>query len=315
MNSIKLFIVILTFFNYAQASSNLFSKEGLPISPEQGSNLKFPEDLDKTNLKIDKAGPNNPFEWSHTFATLHRDGTGGLSCTGGVVALKGFKPTDKVLFLTAGHCVSPEGKKFLPPKTVIMNSTLPQQLYLKFPRARHYSNSETGEVEQVNEVYFSKIIFASFDVIDLALLEMDFEYRQLDYVNQSPPILDFANLQNEDPIRSYGIPNADEYNSIFYHQSYCRQIEIDDMSTQINGIGDEVYILKNRHFMNCTLFPGMSGGYVRNKAGQVIGVNSGGLPGDRSFFSPVDPILACATPFGNLNLDCLIELKNKIESL
>lgn len=311
MKIIFQFIFLINLNAYAQ----FFDIAGKPLSMG-GTTKNFTAwDIEKTNLKVTKFSAENPFEWAHSILSMN------YPCTGGVVALPGYKQTDKVLVLTAGHCVYFE--KHLDPKVVIENRDLSGQIQFSFPRTRKYlaKNLTTHQSEWVDEsVYqFKKIIFASFDYVDLALFEMDLSYEQLDYRgNQNPPVLKAQLPAIGSTVKAFGIPQSDVYRSSLFHQAECRVIEYQSYfsePTNVSSTGKYVHI--NSILNNCTLLPGMSGGYVRNESGDVIGVNGGrnlqGTDGQiYNYFNSVYPIAVCANGKGGFKTGCLHKLAEAI---
>ncbi|RYE53985.1 MAG: hypothetical protein EOP48_13250, partial [Sphingobacteriales bacterium] len=164
----------------------LFDNNGVRIPLEEESSLYGQKLVESTNLKVSSMSVENPFEWSNVIEFDSPLKT--YPCSGGVVALSGYKPTDKVLVLTAGHCVRTLEGDYLKPKMVIVNEVLEQgRAYLKFPRPRTYLSKPQGVAAQDSRFEFTKIIFASFDFVDLALLEMELTYEQLDFRGYGKP--------------------------------------------------------------------------------------------------------------------------------
>lgn len=311
------FILMFSLLAGAPAMSQFFDEQGKPLSPEifRSNPQGIPQ---KTNLKIVSMSTTNPFEWAHvTYSQTY-------PCTGGVITLPGYKPTDKALVLTAGHCIRRDNK-YLGPKEVILNMELtPNDSYLYFPRERKFwlTNSDGQKIESSSVTFnFSKILFASFDFVDIALLEMDLTYADLIYPqDQTPPMLATSMPQAGERIRAFGIPDAEVYRSRLFHQSECNVVEkFTHLSIYKNtGMAQEFTSIKSV-LTNCTLLPGMSGGYVRNSEGLVLGVNGGNnLEGSDgvvyTYFQPTYPLASCADGQGGLKTACLQRMAELIKS-
>ncbi|RYZ78152.1 MAG: hypothetical protein EOP04_30235, partial [Proteobacteria bacterium] len=268
--------------------------------------MLFPRDLGKTNLAIVPTTPDNPFEWAGRILF------GNSPCSGGVVALPGYRPGDKAIVLTAGHCIRKPNGSQLSPKEVLSNVPLKGEASFSFPRSRKVRGAD-GEIRNVQNVWFAKIIFASFDVVDLALLEMNETYEQLQYGNMKPPMLARQAYVRGQSLTSFGVP-ASFYQSTQFHMSKCESKSLFTLhSSYGNAEDDSAFDMTRRVSMNCTVFAGMSGGYVRNPSGEVIGVNSGGMNDYYSFFASVAPIANCVSKDGRLVEMCLSNLKTRIE--
>lgn len=296
---------IFSIKTYAVGSG--FTPDGGLITQTEFAQLNFPEDLKETNLQIATSSAENPFEWAGRIQ--YEDNP----CSGGVVALPGYRPHDRALVLTAGHCVKPNNS-YLKPAEVILDQKLNGEMYFDFPRPRKIKLSN-GEISEQKIIKFRRIIFASFDVVDLALIEMDETYEQLQYGTQKPPLLRHQIFEPKTKITMFGIPAAEEYESVLFHMASCQAQEVKSNSANYDYQSKEdlKYSLFQRIMTTCTLFPGMSGGYVRNQQGHVIGVNAGIYVDNYSFYADIKPILKCATPKAEFNLNCLSELKSSIE--
>lgn len=306
---IVLFVILSSVFAYAESG---FTPDGQIILEEDFNQLQFPQDLEKTNLRITPMSDQNPFEWAGRIQS--RSDFGIFPCTGGVVALPGYRPQDKALVLTAGHCVNIRGSAHLEPKRVLLNEPLNSEIYFDFPRPRKSKNAEGQWVEGM-QYYFKRIVFASFDVVDLALLEMNETYEQLQYNTQKPPMLVRRAFKMNEDITAFGIPASDTYESHLFHMATCKTSGLMTSQTGYGNVEnpEDLYNLTRRVLINCTFFGGMSGGYVRDGKGQVIGVNSGVMRNDLSFYAGTAPLMHCATKEGRFNEDCLASLKSKIE--
>lgn len=279
------------------------------ISAEISNKFTFPEDLKKTNLSIITKSKQNQFEWAGRI--WYESGSLFNPCSGGVVALPGYKMTDKALVLTAGHCLLPNGS-FLEPHKAILDQPLLEPMYFSFQKSRVIK----GGIE-VNKILFSHIVFASFDVVDLALLKMDLTYQDLDYKGQAPPLLAKWTFKGIESITSFGLPASKEYTSLEPHISNCVIVKIVLNPNGYENVSNSnlyKYRIMNHFYNTCTTFPSMSGGYVRNIKGEVIGVNATGSNHRLSSFSSIRPIMDCAQSDGHLNFNCLKKLKKSIES-
>lgn len=294
-------------FSFAVDSSG-FDTNQVFIERKDFKELHFPADLVKTNTRQVRASVTDPFEWA---GRIYYDSIQGkYPCSGGVVALPGYRPTDKVLVLTAGHCLRPDGGYLLPRK-VLFNQPAPAfSFFFEFPRSRLVSG------KKMTRVYFKQIIFASFDVVDLALLEMDLTYEDLDYRGQQPPILGAWEFQAKEPITSFGLPADENYQSSRYHLSNCETVELyssDGGFGNVSALTAVDYTTRDQVANTCTVFPGMSGGYIRDQGGHVIGVNTAKGRDSYALFASVKPILNCATD-GRLDFVCLNQLRKSVEN-
>jgi hypothetical protein len=302
-------VILLATLNTV-AAPGIFDGHGVAVTAKAVAMMEFPKDLEKTNLHIVTSTPKNPFEWAGRIYAPVGDGL--APCSGGVVALPGYRPTDKVLVLTAGHCLRPHGE-FLKPHEVQVNGTT--SAYFSFPRPRWVKTAANGAARALDKVPFSRVVFAAFDGIDLALLEMDLTYDQLKDRGQKPPLLARPTGAIGEAVSSFGIPEDEAYKSRRFHLALCRTraSALTSGTSSFTNVGPDAYSLQNRVAVACTSFGGMSGGYVRNVQGGVIGVNSL-LMGEVPYFASVQPLLNCATAEGRLDESCLAILKTKIES-
>lgn len=308
--SVFICMILLSLFSKAESG---FAPDGQLIQEVDFDQLKFPADLSKTNLRIAASNDQNPFEWAGRIQASSDNSI--FPCSGGVVALPGYRPQDKALVLTAGHCIGIRDFDVLAPKRVLLNEPLNQEIYFDFPRSRE-TKSVDGQWIKGKRYIFKRIIFASFDVVDLALLEMDLTYEQLQYGTQKPPIMARRAFKLNEDVTAFGVPAAARYQSVRFHLSTCKTTGIITSHTGIKNVedGSIEYDFTRRVLMNCTMFGGMSGGYVRDRGGQVIGVNSGVMRDGPSFYAGTAPLTHCATKDGRLNQACLAALKAKIET-
>lgn len=295
---------MLTLKSFGSGSG--FSSTGGLIPQKDFIQLQFPEDLYKTNLRIVSSSIENPFEWAGRLEY------NGYTCTGGVVALPGYRTQDRALVLTAGHCLQPNNS-FLNPNEAIVDQLLDGEMYFNFPRPRKIK-LPNGEYITQKKIHFRKIIFASFDVVDLALLEMNETYEQLEYGAQKPPLLRRHDFKNQKKITMFGIPDDENYKSQLFHMATCNAHEIRSSQSSYGRKDGMKYSLFQQIMTICTLFPGMSGGYVRNEYGDVIGANGGLYVDNYSYYSDIAPLLNCATDEARFSLSCLDKLKLKIET-
>ena len=112
------------------AHSELYFSDffGIKISDSRAKNMRFPEDLGKTNMKYADWEGSLPYEWTGSIKV--EVGISGdvneANCSGTVAALENYQPEDKVLFLTAGHCLlSPLG--LTDPKFALTDLPLPKE--------------------------------------------------------------------------------------------------------------------------------------------------------------------------------------------
>ncbi|MCK6599914.1 MAG: hypothetical protein L6Q37_16235, partial [Bdellovibrionaceae bacterium] len=102
----------------------------------------------------------------------------------------------------------------------------------------------------------------------------------------------------------------------FFHQAECKILSKENYYTKPKNVGldwDSKYISVDSTRTNCTMVGGMSGGYVRNSLGQLIGVNSFIVDGF-TYFSPILPLANCTDGSGKLIPECLKKLKDLILS-
>jgi hypothetical protein len=311
MQKLIFFLVILS-AAFAHAQSG-FGPDGQMILEQDFKKLQFPQDLEKTNLRITPSTVENPFEWAGRIQATRLGSV--FPCSGGVVALPGFRPQDKALVLTAGHCMNFGEAEHLRPHEVLLNYPLDGEVYFDFARSRQ-TKDDSGNLASSKYYTFKRVIFASFDVVDLALLEMNETYEQLQFGEKKPPMLVRHAFKMNEEITAFGIPAAENYQSVRFHMSKCSTSGHFTYHTDYGNVEttDSGYDMTRRVYMNCTMFGGMSGGYVRNTKGQVIGVNSGVLRDGPSFYAGTAPLMNCATKDGRFNEKCLAALKAKIET-
>ena len=312
MKHAPLVLAIILLVSFANAESG-FSPDGQLIQEVDFAQLHLPTDLNKTNLRIAVSNDQNPLEWAGRIQSFSSSGI--FPCNGGVVALPGYRLHDKALVLTAGHCVNIRDIGRLPPKRVLLNEPLKQEIYFDFPRSRQ-TTSDDGQRVKAKRFFFNRIVFASFDVVDLALLEMNQTYEQLQYGTQKPPMLVRRAFKMNEDVTAFGIPATAKYQSVRFHLSTCKTTGVLTYHSGIGNIEDPslAYDLTRRVLLNCTLLGGMSGGFIRDSKGHVIGVNSGGMRDGPSFYAGTAPLTHCATKDGHLNQACLAALKTKIEN-
>lgn len=311
---IQLILGLLLSFS---AGAQTFTVDERPILEKEFANFQYPRDLDQTNLRGVRTSPENPFEWAGRLKVGHP--THLRDCSAGVVRLAGSKLTDKALVLTAAHCLS-LGPDYghMAARQVFLDRELDRNseiVRFSFERPRKIRDTN-GILQSVREVQIARVIFAAFDVLDLALLEMDYTYAQLTQPEgQQFPIVQGHEFQSEQEIRMFGLPSDATYITTHFHQSTCAsQGTLWTRVSYSNVEGDQEYVIRNRVLTTCSLYGGMSGGYARNSQGEVIGVAAGGYQFGYSFYADVSPLTDCAMPQGQFDRMCLQKLKFKIET-
>lgn len=305
--------VLVGFFPFVVFAGTGFEPGGQRIPDGVFERFEFPKDLSKTNLSVVSANPANPFEWAGRIQTLSNNGTKS-PCSAGVVVLPGYRLKDRALVLTAGHCVARDGET-LKPREVLLDFPLREgRMFFEFPRPRKFRDG-SGKVLEQSEFSFTKVIFASLDSVDIALLEMNLTYAQLEYGAQSPPLLARTNFQLHQKIRTFGIPYDSEYSSELFHESRCKVKGVVTGTSTLSNLSVGTYNITERVAMDCTVFEGMSGGYIRNERGQVIGVASGVLRDSYALYADASPLMKCAQKAGVLDRQCLLRLKEHVQNL